>query len=229
MPTVVITGCNRGIGLEFARQYAQGGWRVIAAVRDAARAPQALTGLPGITVESLDVSDPAAIRAFGQRLAGQPVDLLIHNAGTYGGDRTAQEFGSVDAAAWLDTFRINTIAPLLLTEALAPCLDAAPAAKVAILTSQMGSVADNTSGGAVIYRSSKAAVNMVGKTLGLDLVARGISVVLLHPGWVKTDMGGPNALITTEESVTGLRQVIDGLSIETTGRFFDYSGKEIPW
>lgn len=227
MPTVIVTGANRGIGLEFAKQYAAAGWRVIATCRDPGRADD-LKAIDGVTVEALDVADFDAVAAFGAKWSGEAVDLFVNNAGTYGGERAQQAFGSTDAAAWLDTFRINTIAPMKLAEALAGSLETATG-KIAILTSKVGSIADNTSGGAVLYRSSKTAVNMVGKTLALELAPRGVAVVLLHPGWVKTDMGGPNALITTEESVSGMRRVIDDVSVHTTGRFVDYSGKEIPW
>lgn len=228
MPTVVITGANRGIGLEFARQYAAAGWRVIATCRDPDKAAD-LNAIDGITVEALNVADFGAVAEFGARHSAAAIDLFVNNAGIYGGERAQQAFGSVDADVWLDTFRINTVAPLKLAEALAEGLAKADAGKIAILTSKVGSIADNTSGGATIYRSSKTAVNMVGKNLALELAPRGIAVVLLHPGWVKTDMGGPNALITTEESVSGMRRVIDGVSVHTSGRFYDYSGKEIPW
>ncbi|SOD96438.1 SDR family oxidoreductase [Caenispirillum bisanense] len=227
MPTVIVTGANRGLGLEFAKQYAAAGWRVIATCRDPAGAG-ALTGIDGVEVAALDVGDLDAVAAFGARYGAEAIDLFVNNAGTYGGDRAAQAFGSTDAGAWLDTFRINTIAPMKLAEALAGGLEKAKG-KIAILTSKVGSVADNTSGGATLYRTSKAAVNMVGKNLAIELAPRGIAVVLLHPGWVKTDMGGPNALITTEDSVSGMRRVIDGVSVHTSGRFYDYSGKEIPW
>lgn len=226
MPTVVITGANRGLGLEFARQYAVDGWRVIATCRDPSKAPAELTGTPGVEVRALDVADFEAVAAFGQSLADEGVDLFVNNAGIYG-KRDAQQFGTIDADAWMEVFKVNTIAPVKLVEALLPALQKSRGAKVAILSSKVGSMADNGSGGNYAYRTSKAAVNMVGKNLALELGA--IPVVLLHPGWVRTDMGGPNGLIDTRESVAGMRKVIDGAGPEQSGHFYDYAGKEIPW
>jgi NAD(P)-dependent dehydrogenase (short-subunit alcohol dehydrogenase family) len=226
MPTVVITGANRGIGLEFARQYAADGWRVIATCRDPSAAPAALTGEPGVEVRGLDVADFKAVAAFGKALADETVDLFINNAGVYGA-REAQQFGAIDADAWMEVLKVNTIAPVKLVEALLPALQKAAAPKVAVLSSKVGSMADNGSGGNYAYRTSKAAVNMVGKNLALELGS--IPVVLLHPGWVRTDMGGPNGLIDAAESVAGMRKVIDGVTAAQSGHFYDYSGKEIPW
>lgn len=228
MPTVVITGANRGLGLEFARQYAAEGWRVVATCRDPSRAPAELTKLDGVTVQALDVADFDAVAAFGKTLAGEAVDLFINNAGIYG-TREAQQFGTIDAEGWLQVLRVNTIAPVKLVEALLPALEKAQAPKVAILSSKVGSIGDNGSGGNYAYRSSKAAVNMAGKNLALGLAEKGITVLLLHPGWVRTDMGGPNGLIDAPESVRGLRHVIDDATADDSGRFFDYAGKEIPW
>ncbi|WP_404384043.1 SDR family oxidoreductase [Caenispirillum salinarum] len=226
MPTVVITGANRGIGLEFARQYAADGWRVIATCRSPEKAPAELTGADGVEVRALDVADFAGVAAFGKALADTPVDLFINNAGVYG-TRDAQQFGAIDADAWMEVLKVNTIAPVKMVEALLPALQKADGAKVAILSSKVGSVADNGSGGNYAYRTSKSAVNMVGKNLALEL--GDIPVLLLHPGWVRTDMGGPNGLIDTQESVAGMRKVIDGAGPDQSGHFYDYAGKEIPW
>jgi NAD(P)-dependent dehydrogenase (short-subunit alcohol dehydrogenase family) len=226
MPSVLITGANRGLGLEFARQYKADGWEVIATCRDPAKARD-LAAL-GITAEALDVSDLAAFPPFAAGLAGRALDLFICNAGVFGGDGNEQTLGTVDADLWIETLRINTIAPLKLTEALLPALEAGRGTAI-YLSSDMGSIARNTAGGRYIYRSSKVALNGVVKSLSVDLTDRGVTAVALHPGWVLTDMGGPNGQLTPEESISGMRRVIAGLTIKDTGRFLDYTGKEMPW
>lgn len=188
MPTVVITGASRGLGLEFVRQYAADGWRVIATCRAPDKAPAELTDSGSVEVRALDVADFDAVAAFGASLANDGVDLFINNAGIYG-NRERQQLGDIDADAWLEVFKVNTIAPVKLVEALLPALRKARDAKLAILSSKVGSIADNSSGGSYAYRTSKAAVNMVGKNLALEL--GDIPVILLHPGWVRTDMGRP--------------------------------------
>ncbi|GEO81583.1 SDR family oxidoreductase [Pararhodospirillum oryzae] len=227
MSTVLITGANRGLGLEFARQYKASGWEVIAACRDPVGADA--LGALGVEELALDVGEPAAIGAFGARLAGRALDLFICNAGVYGGKEGQQVLGQVDVAAWEHTFRINAIAPLKLTEALLPSLKAAKGARAVYVSSLMASMAENTSGGEYIYRSSKAALNAVIKSLSIDLAPLGITVAALHPGWVRTDMGGPNGMIDAPESITGLRRVIEALTPADSGRFLAYNGQEIPW
>ena len=225
MPTAFITGANRGIGLEFVRQYAEDGWRVHAACRD----PEAATELGSIggdvTVHAFDVADDGQIEALARKLKGEPIDLLINNAGVLDDDR----FGDTDTATWLRAFRINSIAPLHLLERLAPNLERSTLKRAVTLTSRMGSIADNGSGGDYIYRSSKAALNAAMKSAAIDLRGRGIAVAVLHPGWVRTDMGGPQAAIDVRTSVSGLRATIDSLTLKETGRFFSYDGKELPW
>jgi len=225
MPSAFITGANRGIGLEFVRQYAAAGWRVHAACRDAALAT-ALDSIEGdVTVHALDVADDSQIEALARNLKDKPIDLLINNAGILDDDR----FGQTDTATWLRAFRVNCIAPLHLLERLAPNLERGKLKRAVALTSRMGSITDNGSGGDYIYRSSKAALNAAMKSAAIDLRSRGIVVAVLHPGWVKTDMGGPHAAVDVRTSVSGLRSVIDSLSLKETGRFFSYDGKELPW
>lgn len=225
MPSAFITGANRGIGLEFVRQYAAAGWRVHAACRDAAQAT-ALDSIEGdVTVHALDVADDSQIEALARNLKDKPIDLLINNAGILDDDR----FGQTDTATWLRAFRVNCIAPLHLLERLAPNLERGKLKRAVALTSRMGSITDNGSGGDYIYRSSKAALNAAMKSAAIDLRSRGIVVAVLHPGWVKTDMGGPHAAVDVRTSVSGLRSVIDSLSLKETGRFFSYDGKELPW
>lgn len=232
MPTVLITGANRGIGLEFANQLAAQGWQVLASCRkpDSAEALQQLAiYYPGrVSLIPLAVDDPAQIEALAARLRGQPLDLLLNNAGYYPGG-LHETFGHTSRELWLRAFEINTIAPLKIAEALIDNLEQGQGKTIALITSKMGSLADNTSGGCYLYRTSKAALNMVAKSLVQDLEPRGIKVALLHPGWVRTDMGGPNAWISAQESVAGMLKIILNLGWQDTGRFLAYDGKEIEW
>jgi NAD(P)-dependent dehydrogenase (short-subunit alcohol dehydrogenase family) len=228
MPTVLITGTNRGIGLAFTKQYAEAGWRVLACCRapDSASALNALAAKHNnIEVFTLDVAHFAQIDALAQQLNNVAIDVLINNAGVY----PSGDLSDVDVERWLDGFKVNTIAPLKMAKTFAPHIAKSELKKVATLSSKMGSIDDNTSGGSYMYRSTKTAINMVMKSLSVDLAPAGIAVVTLHPGWVETDMGGPNALINTETSVAGLRKVIDNLSLSNTGKFIAYDGKQIAW
>lgn len=223
--TVFITGSNRGLGLEFVRQYMAAGWRVIATCRNPLKADDLLCMEDqNLRLFALDVADMDQVDALAANLADEKIDLIIHNAGIYGGEE--QLLGSLDVAMWQNILKINTIAPAKITEALMPLLQ--PHAAIAFVTSLMGSITDNSSGGAYLYRSSKAALNAVGKSLAVDLAGR-YPVVLLHPGWVRTNMGGPNGLIDAEVSVAGMRSVIAGLTPANSGRFLKYDGKELPW
>ncbi|HEY8354791.1 MAG TPA: SDR family oxidoreductase [Methylophilaceae bacterium] len=227
--TVLITGANRGLGLEFVRQYAEDGWQVLACCRwpEEAQALRALAERHAdlVEVHRLDVADFEEIDALALILQGRPIDVLINNAGVY----PQGEFGSIDYEAWAEAFHVNTMAPMKMIEAFVGHVEASRLKKIVTLSSKMGSIDDNTSGGSYIYRSTKTAVNMVMKSLSIDLRPRGIASAILHPGWVRTDMGGPNGLIDAPESVAGLRRVIDGLTVENSGRFIAYDGKEIPW
>jgi NAD(P)-dependent dehydrogenase (short-subunit alcohol dehydrogenase family) len=230
--TVLITGANRGIGLEFCRQYAADGWRVLACCRqpEKSAALDKLAGLypGGINVHCLDVADHKQIEHLGQVLADESIDLLINNAGVYP-DSDKSGFGHTDYAEWLQAFRINTMAPLKMAETLATQIAHSKQKTIVTITSKMGSITDNGGGGSYLYRSSKTAVNMVVKSLSIDLKPLGIIAVVFHPGWVKTDMGGPNALITAEQSVSGIRRVASKLVPADSGKFFGYDGQEIPW
>jgi len=227
MPTVLITGANRGIGLEFTRQYAADGWRVIATCRDPARARD-LRGLEGtVDVLALDVTDHAQVQGLAKKLKRDPIDVLLNSAGIYG--PRPVPFGGVDYGAWAEVFRVNAMAPLKVCECFVDHVAHSDQKLMVAVTSRMGSIGGNDSGGSYIYRSSKAALNQVMKTLSVDLRPRGISVVVLHPGWVRTDMGGPSAAIDTPESVTGMRAVIAGLGPADNGCFYNYDGAEIPW
>ncbi|GLR46817.1 SDR family oxidoreductase [Sphingomonas astaxanthinifaciens] len=216
MPTLLVTGANRGLGLEFVRQYRAAGWDVIATVRESGEEVAAL----GAVVRRLDMADAAAVSGFR---AGRPLDLLIANAGTYG-PRDATD--AAGAAEWLDTFAVNTVAPYLLARAVADEVREAGGKLVAVST-RMGSIADNDSGGFLAYRSSKTALNMAWRTL--TLANRDLVCAVLHPGWVQTRMGGANAPVTPEDSIAGMRKVIEGLSQADSGEFFDYQGGRVPW
>lgn len=222
MPTILITGAGRGIGLEFARQYAAAGWRVLGTVRDP------LAGRPlsdaGGEVYVADVADPASIARLKGALAGVELDVVLNNAGIYGQD---QSFGSVDADAFMAVMRTNALAPLKVAEAFADQL--AGRKVIATITSLMGSIAENSSGNFYAYRASKAAANMVMKTLALDLGSRGITAIALSPGWVRTDMGGAEAPLSPAEAVSGMRAVLDKVSLNDSGKFFHFDGSELPW
>ena len=226
-PTVLITGASRGLGLEFTRQYAAEGWRVIATCRQP-KAAKALAAIKGdVRIRTLDVTDQAQARSLARALKGEAVDLLFNNAGIYGPRK--ETFGQVDTEAWHQVFHINVMGPMMISEAFADHVARSERKTIIALTSMMGSIAENQSGGSYVYRSSKAALNMVMKGLSLSLKSRKISVVVLHPGWVRTDMGGASAHLSVEESVTAMRRVIAGLKPADSGRFFNYDGREIPW
>ena len=232
MKTTLITGANRGIGLEFCRQYAADGWRVLACSRYPERSEE-LNQLAArypelVKVHALDVADHVQIDRLAQLLADESIDLLINNAGIYP-DSDKSGFGHTDYAGWIEAFRINTMAPLKMAETFAAQIARGKQKTIVTITSKMGSIADNSGGGSYLYRSSKAAVNMVVKSLAIDLKPLGITAVVVHPGWVKTAMGGPNAMIPAEQSVAGMRQVIDSLTLESSGTFFAYDGQVIPW
>ena len=224
---VLVTGAGRGIGFELARRYAAAGWTVLATVRNP-EAAAALKALPGsVETLDLDVSDAASVAALVRRLGGRPIDLLINNAGIYGPD--SDQLGRFDYGAWERVLAVNSLGPLRVTEALLPNLRAGSKRTVATLTSAMGSIADNTSGGALFYRSSKAALNAAMKTLAIALRSERFTVVVLHPGWVRTDMGGPAATLDVATSAAGLIEVIAGLAPADTGRFLNYNGAALPW
>lgn len=230
MANILITGSNRGIGLEFVSQYLDRGDTVFASCRDprgADRLRALQTDDARLSVIELDVSNPDSFVDFAASLGGQAIDVFINNAGVYG-PRSAG-FGEISAQDWLSVLQINTIAPLLLTQALIANIKRGNEGKLVYVTSKMGSIADNTSGASYIYRTSKTALNQVVKSLSADLAADGLTAVVVHPGWVQTDMGGPNALINAQTSVRGMISVIDGITRSDSGRFLNYDGIAIPW
>lgn len=216
---VLITGANRGLGLEFARQYKEAGWDVVATARQSSPELEALS----VRVETLDMQDLDAVERFGDPL--DRLDLLIANAGTYG----PREVTTADEAReWAETFVVNTIAPYLLAQSVLPLVEASSGKLIAVST-KMASIEDNASGGFIAYRSSKAALNAAWRNLAIEARNRGVIAAMLHPGWVQTRMGGASAPLEPEESIAGLRQVIEGLTLDQSGGFFSYDGTTVPW
>lgn len=220
MPTVLITGANRGLGLEFARQYSADGWSVIATARN----PEAATELKvtGAEVHPLETTDPASLDSLQAALGDRAIDVLIANAGVLG---PAQ----FDRDAWADTLLANVIAPTELIIRLKPNVLASQHRKIIGLSSILGSIAANDSGGIIAYRSSKAALNAAWRSLSIDWKGSGLTLAMIHPGWVKTDMGGPGAQIDAVTSITSYRKVIAGLTPADSGSFLDYQGNRLEW
>ena len=231
MPSVLITGANRGIGLEFARQYLADGWQVYAACRnpDSASELRRLADGGGhkLKVMALDVTNPSSTKAAAAELDDQAIDLLINNAGVMGA--RGQSIGNIDYDAWAKVLDANTMGPMRVAEVFVDNVARSERKLIVTITSGMGSIGDNTSGGAFAYRSSKAAVNMVMRSLAIDLAPRGITCVVVNPGWVQTDMGGPQATLTTTDSVKRLRRLIETLGPAQSGKFFNYDGREYAW
>ncbi len=233
MTNYLITGANRGLGLEFVRQLLARGDNVIACCREPARATElaslAASSQGKVAVRALDVADAAAIAAFPAQLQadGAKIDVLINNAGIAAGH---EDFGKFDEETMTRVLRVNAIAPMLVTQALAPLLRPDRKPKVVCITSSLGSItqASDLSFG-LSYGMSKAALNMGVKKLSAEMSGRGIAILTLHPGWVQTDMGGGAAPLKPEESIRGMLAVIDKAGVADNGRFLDYTGKELPW
>ena len=220
---VLVTGTNRGIGLELCRQLKQRGDEVIATCR---KASKELKDLDVEIIEGVEVSDPRSLSGLAEKLDGRKIDWLINNAGIAGGLGLSDI--DVDAIeSFKRMYEVNSLGPLLTTQTLLNNLN--EGSKVGIITSRMGSVADNDSGGSYAYRMSKAAVNAAGKSLSIDLKSKGISVGILHPGYVRTDMTNHNGLMDTDESASGLLARMDELNLNNTGSFWHSNGDLLPW
>ena len=230
MSTMLVTGANRGIGFEFVQQYLAMGEEVVATYRNEEDSDQLISlcaEKSNLEIFKLDVTSDSSMEEFSQRLGDQPIDVFINTAGVYGPRDSV--FGKVDEADWLSVLRINALAPLFLTQLLIENFRRGELKKLLYITSKMGSIEDNRGGGSYVYRSSKAALNAVVKSISVDLEPEKMAVAVLHPGWVRTDMGGPNGLIDTKTSVAGMIQVIRNLNLESSGVFFNYDGNVIPW
>jgi NAD(P)-dependent dehydrogenase (short-subunit alcohol dehydrogenase family) len=225
MATVLIVGASRGIGLEFVRQYAADGWTVHATNRAGKSGQQQVSG--NVTWHPLEVREQASIDALAASLKGQPIDVAVLCAGVMGPRTMVPE--AIDRTAWTDVLAINTMAPLAIAGAIRSNLLLGSQRKLAALSSRLGSIACNETGSTYIYRSSKAALNAVWRSLSIDTRGDGLICTVFHPGWVRTDMGGPQGEISPEESVAGLRKQIAGLTAAHSGRFFNYDGTELPW
>ncbi|WP_135383998.1 SDR family oxidoreductase [Vibrio tasmaniensis] len=228
MSVIFITGANRGIGLSLTQQYLKGNHKVYATYRDASSATELLSlaeHSSNLTCIQLEITDYQAVSHLNSQI--ESIDILINNAGYYG--PKGYGLGNTDVEEWRRVFEVNTIAPLKLVETLLPLIESSDVKKIACLSSRVGSMSENTSGGGYIYRSSKAALNSVVKSLSNDLTDNGFTVLALHPGWVQTEMGGPNALIDTETSAQGLVTVIESSNTEVSGHFFNFDGSEIDW
>ena len=219
---VLITGASRGLGRGFVESFAADGWQVHAVTRT----PGDLERIPGVTAHALELTDRKAIATLRTRFAEERLDVVINNAGTWGPKE--QEFGAIDADEWIETFRLNTMVPYYVTEALADAL-ARGKGIAATISSGLASIDDNRSGGTYVYRSSKAGVHMVVRSLARDLALRGITVVALSPGWVRTDMGGAQAPLSIEQSIAAMRRTIADITSKDSGKFLNLDGKSLPW
>ena len=237
MPTVLITGANRGLGLEFSRQYLADGWHVIAACRD----PGSAESLNDITdagsrlqIVRIDVADHGTIDSAAAEIGDRSIDVLINNAGLFGPKVTGendwrQSFGHIDYGTWRDVMTVNTLGPLKMAETFVANVAASEQKKIITLSSQLGSISDVGSEGLFAYRTSKAAVNMAMATLAQQLSPQGIIVALFCPGWCRTDMGGDEAPLEPADSVANMLELIAAFTLDDTGTFTHHSGKRLPW
>ncbi len=230
MTNVLVTGANRGLGLGFVKNYLGKNVNVVSTTRDLKSSKELLAlkeRFPNnLEIFELDLLKEGAGYTMANFLGDRPIDILINNAGV---GSTNQHLQAVSPKPWLEVLKVNLIAPLMVTQSIIDNVKKGSDKKIYFLSSQLGSIADNTSGGMYIYRSSKTGLNQVVKSLSVDLKPQGITVVSLHPGWVKTDMGGPNAPVSIDESIEGMIKVIYATDIRDTGRFLNYNGKELPW
>jgi len=231
VPSVLVTSASRGLGLEFVKQYAEEGWRVFAACRNPASASelQRLAEPSGgrITVLAMDVTDLASVKAAAVALDGRALDVLLNSAGIAG--RAGQTADNLDYESWNQVLDVNTLGPARVTTCFADAVAKSERKLVVTISSGMGSLTDNTSGGSIAYRSSKAAVNMVMRSFAIDLAPRGTSCVLVNPGWVRTEMGGESATLTPTQSVSALTRLIGTLNQTHSGKFLNYDGREYAW
>lgn len=232
MPSILITGSNRGLGLEWVRQYLDLGWRVYATCRHPHQA-QDLKCLQqthnALSIHQLDITHPEDVRRITQELSDIKLDILVNNAGVYFEQWGKDKLGRIDYVAWLETLKVNTLGAIRVTEALRKQLARGDKRLVITITSHMGSLEDIQSPNDYAYRSSKAALNAVMKGLAYELAESGIGILLVHPGWVRTRMGGSSAPLSTQESVTDMRKLVDQFKPTDSGQFYRHDGVIIPW
>ncbi|TQV87315.1 SDR family oxidoreductase [Aliikangiella coralliicola] len=228
MSTVLITGANRGIGKALVEKFLLQKWRVIACSREPKQVETDF-GSEGnrIDIHHLDVTDQTEVNQLGEFYANQKIDLLLNVAGIYG--PSGLRFGNTPVEPWLEVFRVNTIATLKLSEALIESVASSDKKIIAAISSEMGSMTTNQYGNAYLYRSSKAALNSVVKSMSIDLAERGVKTIAIHPGWVLTDLGGPDAKVSPQQSAAGIFKLLTGSNGFKSGGFYDYLGKELPW
>jgi NAD(P)-dependent dehydrogenase (short-subunit alcohol dehydrogenase family) len=233
MPRVLITGTNRGLGLEFARQYSADGWDVIATARNPGQSEELdrLAQSNRVSLQSLDVTSDNSVKHLAEALNGTPVDLLILNSAIF--TREGNKFGELNFAGWRESFETNVLGAMRVAQALIRNVAASKRKQIVAISTGMGSMESLATtigfGSAYQYRSSKAALNMAMSILAKDVEPQGISVLIFSPGWVQTDMGGPNAALTPEQSIAGMRKVLEGNPMELTGKFLSYDGSTWPW
>lgn len=228
---ILVTGANRGLGLGLVKKFLRNNEKVICTTRNISKSKELILCKEkyndNLEICELDLLDKDSPNILSNFLGGETIDLFINNAGVIG--HSAQHFKSVSLNHWLEVLKVNLIAPLLITQSIIKNIEKSSERKIYFISSKVGSIEDNKSGGMYIYRSSKTALNQVVKSLSIDLKPLGISVISLHPGWVRTEMGGPNALISVEESVNGMVDVISNTSIINSGQFINYDGTRLPW
>lgn len=232
MESILITGSNRGLGLEWAEQYAGAGWRVYATCRHPEQADalrMLASAYRNLTVHRLDVTHGEEIAALAAELEGEAIDVLLNNAGVYFEKFVEERLDTVDYANWEETLRVNCLGAMRVSAAFCEHVARSRRRLIVAITSHMGSIAEIGSPGDYAYRSSKAALNAAMKGLSLALQPQGIGVLLLHPGWVQTRMGGPGATLTTRTSVSGMRKLVENFQLGDTGHFYRFDGSTIPW
>ena len=231
MKKILVTGANRGLGLGLVKKFLKNNEKVICTTRNISKSKELILCKEkyndNLEICELDLLDKDSPNVLSNFLGDETIDLFINNAGVIG--HSAQHFKSVSLNHWLEVLKVNLIAPLLITQSIIKNIEKSSERKIYFISSKVGSIEDNKSGGMYIYRSSKTALNQVVKSLSIDLKPLGISVISLHPGWVRTEMGGPNALISVEESVNGMVDVISNTSIINSGQFINYDGTRLPW
>ena len=232
MSSVLITGSNRGLGLEWVRQYAGEEWRVFATCRFPEQADELqslVDNTKHVTLHRLDVTQGDQLSALRKELKNEPIDVLINNAGVYYEQWAQDPLGRINYDDWQHTLAVNTLGSMRVSEALIKNVERSNKKLIVSITSHMGSIADITNANDYAYRSSKAALNAAMKGLSIEVREQGIGVLLLHPGWVRTRMGGDSAPLSTQQSVTAMRQLVDQFTLSQSGTFLRYDGTVVPW